>query len=49
MPKKIPGKDVFVFVLVLVHFKDDGDENGITHAKAVPMKHVMKVPYGAIQ
>jgi len=45
MPKKIPGKDV----LVLVHFKDDGDENGITHAKAVPMKHVMKVPYGAIQ
>jgi hypothetical protein len=45
MPKKVPGKDV----LVLVHFKDDGDEHGITHAKAVPMKHVMKVPYGAIQ
>ena len=45
MPKRIPGKDP----LVLVHFKDDGDENGITHAKAVPMKHVMKVPYGAIK
>jgi len=45
MPKKVPGKDA----LVLVHFKDDGDEKGITHAKAVPMKHVMKVPYGAIQ
>ena len=45
MPKRIPGKDP----LVLVHFKDDGDEHGITHAKAVPMKHVMKVPYGAIK
>ena len=34
---------------VLVHFKDDGDENGITHDKAVPMKHIMHVPYGAMQ
>ncbi|GFH52687.1 hypothetical protein CTEN210_09163 [Chaetoceros tenuissimus] len=45
MTKQMKGKDP----LVLVHFKDDGDEHGITHAKAVPMKHVMKVPYGAIQ
>jgi len=41
VPKKIPGKDPFV----LVHFKDDGDENGITHEKAVLMKHIMRVPY----
>jgi len=45
VPKKIPGKDPFV----LVHFKDDGDENGITHEKAVLMKHIMRVPYAAIQ
>lgn len=45
IPKKIPGKDSFV----LVHFKDDGDENGITHAKVVPMKHIMRVPYGAMK
>mmetsp|Transcript_11820 Transcript_11820/g.14701 ORF Transcript_11820/g.14701 Transcript_11820/m.14701 type:complete len:355 (-) Transcript_11820:592-1656(-) len=43
-PKKVAGGDSFV----LVHFKDDGDENGITHDKAVLMKHVMRVPYGAI-
>jgi len=45
IPKKIPGRDAFV----LVHFKDDGDEHGITHAKVVPMKHIMRVPYGAIK
>ena len=45
MTRNNKGKDP----LVLVQFKDDGDEHGITHAKAVPMKHVMKVPYGAIQ
>jgi len=29
----------------MVNFKDDGDENGVTHDKAVLMKHVMRVPY----
>ncbi|EED89466.1 predicted protein [Thalassiosira pseudonana CCMP1335] len=29
---------------VLVTFQDDGDENGITHEKAVPLGLVMKVP-----
>lgn len=43
--KNAAGGDAFV----TVHFKDDGDENGITHDKAVLMKHVMRVPYGAIQ
>ena len=33
---------------VLVHFKDDGDEHGVTHDKAVLMKHIMRVPYGAM-
>ena len=31
---------------VMVHFVDDGDEHGITHDKAVSMKHVMLPPYG---
>lgn len=44
-PKKVAGGDSFV----LVNFKDDGDENGITHDKAVLMKHIMRVPYGAMQ
>jgi len=44
-PRKIAGGESFV----MVHFKDDGDENGITHDKAVLMKHIMRVPYGAIQ
>mmetsp|Transcript_21850 Transcript_21850/g.30680 ORF Transcript_21850/g.30680 Transcript_21850/m.30680 type:complete len:310 (+) Transcript_21850:104-1033(+) len=44
-PRKVSGGESFV----MVHFKDDGDENGITHDKAVLMKHVMRVPYGAIQ
>ena len=43
-PRKVPGGESFV----MVNFKDDGDENGITHDKAVPMQHVMRVPYGAI-
>lgn len=29
-----------------VHFVDDSDEHGITHEKAVLMKHVMLPPYG---
>lgn len=44
-PKKIAGGEPFV----LVHFKDDGDENGITHDKTVLTKHIMRVPYGALQ
>jgi hypothetical protein len=44
-PKKVAGGNSFV----LVNFKDDGDENGITHDKAVLMKHIMRVPYGAMQ
>ena len=42
-PKKIGGGDPFV----MVHFKDDGDEHGITHDKAVSMQHVMRVPYSS--
>ena len=30
---------------VLVNFQDDGDENGVTHDKAVPLKHCMRPPY----
>ena len=29
----------------MVH--NDSDENGVTHEKAVLMKHVMRLPYGA--
>eukprot|EP00804_Cyclotella_cryptica_P011052 CCRYP_013523-RA/>CCRYP_013523-RA protein AED:0.11 eAED:0.11 QI:0/-1/0/1/-1/1/1/0/427 len=29
---------------VMVHFRDDGDEHGITHEKAVPIWLVMRVP-----
>jgi len=43
-PRKVSGGESFV----MVNFKDDGDENGITHDKAVLMKHVMRVPYGAL-
>ena len=42
-PKKVGGGDSFV----MVHFKDDGDEHGITHDKAVSMQHVMRVPYSS--
>ena len=44
-PQKVSGGDSFV----MVNFKDDGDEHGITHDKAVLMQHIMRVPYGAIQ
>ncbi len=44
-PKKVAGGEPFV----LVHFKDDGDEHGITHDKAVLIKHIMRVPYGAMK
>lgn len=33
---------------VLVHFQDDGDEHGVTHDKAVLLKYLMRVPYGAV-
>ncbi|KAL7475827.1 hypothetical protein ACHAW6_001727 [Cyclotella cf. meneghiniana] len=29
---------------VMVHFRDDGDEHGVTHEKAVPVWLVMRVP-----
>lgn len=32
---------------VMVHFQDDSDENGVTHDKAVPMKHIIPPPYSA--
>lgn len=31
---------------VMVNFFDDSDEFGITHDKAVPLKHVMLPPFG---
>ena len=31
----------------MVNFHDDADEFGITHDKAVPLKHVMVPPFGA--
>jgi hypothetical protein len=30
-----------------VHFVDDSDEHGVTHEKAVLMKHIMLPPFGA--
>lgn len=33
---------------VMVHFVDDSDEHGLTHDKAVLLKHVMRPPYGAV-
>jgi SGF29 tudor-like domain len=32
---------------VMVNFVDDSDEFGVTHDKAVPLKHVIYPPYGA--
>jgi len=32
---------------VMVNFVDDSDEYGVTHDKAVPLKHVIYPPYGA--
>ena len=31
---------------VMVNFLDDSDEYGVTHDKAVPLKHIMLPPYG---
>ena len=45
VPRKVSNGESFV----MVNFKDDGDEHGITHDKAVLMKYIMRVPYGAIQ
>ena len=33
---------------VMVNFVDDSDEHGVTHDKAVLLKHVMRPPYGAV-
>mmetsp|Transcript_21429 Transcript_21429/g.62615 ORF Transcript_21429/g.62615 Transcript_21429/m.62615 type:complete len:584 (-) Transcript_21429:376-2127(-) len=43
-PRKVSGGESFV----MVNFNDDADERGITHDKAVLMKHVMRVPYGVL-
>lgn len=40
IPKKSPTGDM----VCMVHFKDDGDEHGVTHEKPVLMKHVMRLP-----
>jgi SGF29 tudor-like domain len=32
---------------VMVNFVDDSDEFGVTHDKAVPLRHVIYPPYGA--
>ena len=43
-PRKVSGGGNFV----MVNFVDDSDEHGITHDKAVLMKHVMLPPgYGS--
>lgn len=42
-PRKVAGGGSFV----MVNFIDDSDEHGVTHDKAVLLKHVMRVPYGA--
>jgi len=41
--KRVSGGGSFI----MVNFVDDADEQGITHDKAVMLKHVMRVPYGA--
>lgn len=40
IPKKSPNGEL----CCMVHFKDDGDEHGVTHEKPVLMKHVMRLP-----
>lgn len=42
-PKRVSGGGSFV----MANFVDDADEQGITHDKAVLLKHVMRVPYGS--
>lgn len=39
-PRKTGGES-----FVMVNFQDDGDENGITHDKAVLLKHCMRPPF----
>jgi len=39
-PRKVQGSSPFI----MVNFVDDSDENGITHDKAVMLKHVMRPP-----
>ena len=34
---------------VMVNFVDDSDEYGVTHDKAVPLKHVMLPPFDAME
>jgi len=43
---QVPRKQTGAYAMV--NFLDDSDEFGITHDKAVPLKHVMLPPYGAI-
>lgn len=43
-PRKAQGGSLFV----TVNFVDDSDEHGITHEKAVILKHVMRPPIGAV-
>lgn len=40
--RKVSGGGSFV----MVNFVDDSDEHGITHDKAVQLKHIMLPPYG---
>ena len=40
-PRKVSGGESFV----MVNFNDDADDHGITHDKAVLLKHVMRMPY----
>lgn len=42
-PKRVSGGGAFV----MVNFVDDADEHGVTHDKAVLLKHVMRIPYNA--
>ena len=34
---------------VMVNFVDDSDEFGVTHEKAIPLRHVMLPPFGEIE
>ena len=43
-PKRTASGEPFV----LVQFKDDSDEHGVTHDKAVLLQHVMRVPSSAL-
>jgi hypothetical protein len=41
-PRRTGGANAFV----MVNFVDDSDEFGVTHDKAVNLKHVIEAPYG---